>query len=65
MSVWEWRDWSPDVVIQLGLRLGPRDRESFLSSARAYLHAATGAVHLGQFFDETETTFGIGMALDW
>lgn len=64
-SLWEWRGWSPDTVLQAGLWVGPRDQESFLSSARAYLQFATGAVRFGQFHDQTETTLGVGLALDW
>jgi len=62
---WEWRDWNPDVTTQIGLFLSPRRDGTWLSTARAYFEFRTGRVDLGQFFNETETRFGLGLALDW
>jgi hypothetical protein len=65
LEVWEWRDWNPDVTMQIGLFLSPRRDGTWLSTARAYFEFRTGHVELGQFFNETETRFGLGLALDW
>jgi hypothetical protein len=60
-----WRHWNPDLTLQAGVFLASRTSGSFLSRARAFVEFYSGAVHLGQFFDETETSLGLGLALQW
>jgi hypothetical protein len=64
-EVWAWREWNPDVTAQVGCFIGPRDEERLLSTARVYLQFAAGRVPLGQFYNETESTFALGLALHW
>ena len=65
LEVWEWRDWNPDFTAQVGLFLSSRRDGTWLSRARTYFEVRSGRVELGQFFNETETRFGFGLALDW
>ena len=65
LEMWEWRDWNPDFTAQIGLFLSPCREGNWLSTARAYFEFRTGHMELGQFFNETETRFGLGLALDW
>jgi hypothetical protein len=65
LEVWEGRDWNPDFTMQMGLYLSSRREGTWLSRARTYFEFRTGRVELGQFFNETETRFGLGLALDW
>jgi hypothetical protein len=65
LEVWEWRDWNPDFTAQVGLFLASRGEKTWLSRARTYFEFRTGSVELGQFYNETETRFGLGLALDW
>ncbi len=65
LDIWEWRDWSPDITGQVGLFLSGRRDRTWLSTARAYFEFRAGQVELGQFFNETETRFGFGLALSW
>lgn len=64
-EVWDWRSWDPDVVAQAGVFIGPREEERWMSTARVYVQVASGRVLLGQFWNETETTFAVGMAVHW
>ncbi len=64
-EVWAWREWNPEVTAQVGCFIGPRDEERLLSTARVYLQFASGRVPLGQFYNETESTFALGLALHW
>jgi hypothetical protein len=62
---WDWRDWSPDVTAQVGLCIGPRNRGKALEAARVFLEIHSGRVMLGQFYDETETYFAVGIGTSW
>ncbi len=39
-ELWEWRSWTPDVVAQAGVFVGPREEDRWLSTARVYVQVA-------------------------
>jgi hypothetical protein len=62
---WDWRDWNPDAAAQVGLFIGPKNRGKALEQARIFAEVRTGRIMLGQFYNETETYFGLGIATSW
>ena len=67
VETWEWRAWDPDVTMQAGIFLASRSagEGSLLSRARAYLEFRSGQVRYGQFHNETETSVGLGLGVQW
>jgi hypothetical protein len=64
-EAWEWRSWNPDASLQAGIFIGPKGRGGALEAARFYLEFRTGRVMLGQYYNETESYFGIGLGTNW
>jgi hypothetical protein len=64
-ETWEWRSWDPDAAFQAGLFIGPKDKGKALEQARLFVEARFGRVMLGQYYNETESYFGVGIATSW
>jgi hypothetical protein len=64
-ETWAWRSWSPDASFQAGIFIGPKGRGKALEASRLYLELRAGRVMLGQFYNETEQYFGIGLGTSW
>jgi hypothetical protein len=64
-ETWEWRSWHPDASLQAGLFIGPKGRGKALENSRLFLEFRAGRVRLGQFYNETEQYFGLGLATNW
>lgn len=65
LETWQWRSWSPDATLQAGCFIGPKGRGKALEAARIYLEWHAGRVALGQFHEETEHYFGVGLGTNW
>ena len=65
LEAWDWRSWNPDASLQAGVFIGPKNRGPALEAARLYLEFRTGRVQLGQFYNETEQYFGLGLGTNW
>ncbi len=62
---WDWRNWNPDAAAQVGLFIGPKNRGKALEQARVFAEVRCGRIMLGQFYNETESYFGLGIATSW
>ncbi|MFW6145901.1 MAG: DUF1207 domain-containing protein [Planctomycetota bacterium] len=60
VQVREYNDWNANLNAQVGWFVGPADHDN---RPRLFLEAFTGHSTLGQFWDESETIFSVGLAL--
>lgn len=64
-EAWEWRSWNPDAAIQAGFFIGPKGKGKALEASRLFFELRCGRVMLGQFYNETEQYFGLGLGTNW
>ncbi|NLF32510.1 MAG: DUF1207 domain-containing protein [Planctomycetes bacterium] len=60
VQVFEYDDWNTNVTAQVGWFLGPVYHQA---RPRLFLEAFTGHSPFGQFWDESETFFSVGLAI--